>query len=193
MSSTIKYTASGRLYDGSGDNQLTSDQRYNNRSDEGETYEVTSRSSDEQRAWDVFVEQPPREFDFDDNRKFELILKLLKFIVYILAFIIILTSSVVSKVTLLLMTSLIKPNHTAISICTRGIPGLDYDKRYQVSLNINDSERIVWTWCLLIALITPELMTLFRSIRICTFKSYHRPSRSVFLFVSLNQSQSNTI
>lgn len=189
MPSSAKYTAAsggGRaVYGGSDGHAMDTVMNDRPSSHADDTYEVTSRSSDDQRAWDVFVEQPPREFDFDDNRKFELILKLLKFIVYIVAFIIVLSSAVASKVSLLLMTSLIKANHTGVAICNHGIPGLDRDKRYQMILSTNDSERIAWIWCLLIVLIIPELMTLFRSVRICTFKSYRRPAKSVFLFVSM--------
>lgn len=183
-SSSVKYNSSGGRVYGSQRLSEPGDQRPSIL-DEGNVdhYESTSRSED-QRAWDVFVEQPPPEFDFDDNTKFELILKFVKFIVYIVAFIVVLVCAVLSKGSLLLMTSLIKSNRTGISICNQGLPGLDRDKRYEAIFNITDPQRTAWIWCLFIMLITPELMTLFRSIRICTFKSYRRPAKSVFLLVS---------
>lgn len=185
MASSAKYS-NGRIYGSQRQISDPSDQRPSIL-DEGNVdhYESTARSED-QRAWDVFVEQPPPEHDFSDNKKFELVLKFLKFIVYIVAFVVVLTSAVMSKGSLLLMTSLIKPNRSGISVCNHGIPGLDRDKRYEAIFNLNDPERTAWIWCLFIVLIVPELMTLFRSVRICTFKSYRRPAKSVFLLVSTN-------
>lgn len=187
MASSAKYSSSnGRIYGSQRQLSDATDHQRNSILDEGNVdhYESTARSAEEQRAWDVFVEQPPPENDFSDNTKFELVLKFLKFIVYILAFAVVLASAVLSKGSLLLMTSLIKPNRSGISVCNHGIPGLDRDKRYEAIFNLNDPERTAWIWCLFVLLIVPELMTLFRSVRICTFKSYRRPAKSVFLLVS---------
>lgn len=134
----------------------------------------------------MFVVSPAPDEDETLNSKwFDLILKGLKLLAYIVTFGIVLCSAVVSKGTLLLMTSLIKPNRTGISVCNQGIPGLDRDKKYEAIFNLNDPERIAWIWSLLMILIVPELMALFRSCRICTFKSYKRPSKGVFSLVFL--------
>lgn len=44
-------------------------------------------------------------------------------------------------------------------------------------------ERVAWMWCLLIAFCVPEVGVLFRSVRMCFFKSWKRPPFSHFLIV----------
>ena len=143
-------------------------------------------SSQSLRGWDVFVVSPPPDEDETLNSKwFEYVLKFLKLLAYLFSFAVILTSAVLSKGSILLMTSLIKPNRTGISVCNQGVPGLDRDKRYEAIFNTTDPERVAWMWSLFFILIVPELMTLFRSCRICTFKSYRRPTTNVFTLVSI--------
>lgn len=142
-------------------------------------------ASETPKGWDVFVVSPPPDDDETLNSKaFDYVLKFLKLCAFVVSFTVILCSAVASKSTLLLMTSLIKPNRTGISVCNQGVPGLDRDKRYEAVFNMQDPERTAWIWCLFFVLVVPELMTLFRSCRICTFKSYRRPSKSVFSLVS---------
>lgn len=137
------------------------------------------------RGWDVFIVSPPPDEDETLNSKiFEFVLKFLKLLAYLFSFVIILGTAVISKGSILLMTSLIKPNRTGISVCNQGVPGLDRDKRYEAVFNTTDPERVAWMWSLFFILIVPELMTLFRSCRICTFKSYRRPTSNVFTMVS---------
>lgn len=130
---------------------------------------------------------PPADEDETLNSKwYELILKFLKLASYLVTFVIVLACAVVSKGTLLLMTSLIKPSRSGVSVCNQGIPGLDRDKKYEAIFSLGDPERVAWIWCLFAVLILPEMMTLFRSARICTFKSYRRPTKGVFGFVSVS-------
>ncbi|KAI1291990.1 Chitin synthase 8 [Halotydeus destructor] len=150
---------------------------------------VSSGRSEAPKAWDVFQATPPADEDETLNSKwYELTLKFLKLCAYIITFSIVLTCAVLSKGSLLLMTSLIKPNRTGVSVCNQGIPGLDRDKRYEAIFNLNDPERTAWIWCIFAVLVIPELMTLFRSVRICTFKSYRRPTPGVFAMVFLMES-----
>lgn len=58
-------------------------------------------------------------------------------------------------------------------------PGRDKQFVAQVPLE----EQVAWTWCLLFAFCVPELGTLFRSLRICFFKSWRRPPLRDFIFV----------
>jgi chitin synthase len=149
------------------------------------TIQDNYNNSQSLKGWDVFIVSPPDDEDETLNSKwFEILLKLLKLLAYLLSFLIILSSAVLSKGSVLLMTSLIKPNRTGISVCNQGVPGLDRDKRYEAVFNITDPERVAWMWSLFFILIVPELMTLFRSCRICTFKSYRRPNTNVFTLVS---------
>lgn len=155
-------------------------------SDEADELNVVNyNTSEPAKGWDVFVVSPPPDEDETLNSKgFDFVLKFLKLCAFVVSFAIILCSAVVSKSTLLLMTSLVKPNRTGIAVCNQAVPGLDRDKKYEAVVNLHDPERTAWLWSLFLVLVVPELMTLFRSCRICTFKSYRRPSKSVFALVS---------
>ncbi|RWS27637.1 chitin synthase 1-like protein, partial [Leptotrombidium deliense] len=142
--------------------------------------------SEAPKGWDVFVVSQNADEDETLNSKWvERVLKLMKLCAYLVTFGVVLCSAILSKITILLMTSIIKPNRTEVSVCNYGIPGLERDKKYSAVFNITDPERVAWIWCLMIVLMVPELMTLFRSARICTFKSYKRPTKFVFAFVTL--------
>ena len=108
---------------------------------------------------------------------------MLKLITYLITFTIVLSCGVLSKSIVLFMTSMVRSNRT-VPVCAQSIPGLERDKKYIAIFQPDDPERIVWIWSLFIVLIVPELMTLFRSVRICTFKSYRIPSKATFLTVS---------
>lgn len=127
---------------------------------------------------------PPDDDETSSSEWIDVILKLLKLCAYLITFIVVLACSVFSKGLVLFMTSIIRPNRTGLIICSHGIPSLDRDKKYEVVLNLTDPERVAWIWTLIAVLIVPELMTLFRAARICTFKSIRRPSKSVFSLVS---------
>lgn len=48
-----------------------------------------------------------------------------------------------------------------------------------------EEERIAWLWAILIAFSIPEIGAFIRAIRICFFKSWKKPLRSHFLFITL--------
>jgi len=132
----------------------------------------------------VFVVTPTDDEDETLSSKWiEIILKCLKVITYIITFFVVLSCAVLSKGIVLFMTSVIRPNRT-VSLCNHGIPGLERDKKYFAVFQHDDPERIVWIWSLFFILIVPEIMTLFRSTRICTFKSYRVPNKTTFITVS---------
>jgi chitin synthase len=140
------------------------------------------------KAWDVFVVSPNTDEDETaESKSIEIILKFLKAITYVITFVVVLTCAALSKSIVLLMASMIKPRK-AVNICNHGVPGLERDKNYQTQFNLDDPERISWIWALFFVLITPELFVLFRSARMCIFKSYRRPSKRVFLTVILFES-----
>jgi chitin synthase len=137
------------------------------------------------KGWDVFVDNPPPdEDDTLDSKWYQFSIKFLKVCAYFVTFAIVLGCSLVSKSLVLFMSSLIKPNRTGIPVCNQGIAGLDRDKRYETIFQLHDPERVAWIWSLLFILLVPEVMTLFRSVRICTFKSFRRPKVKEFLMVS---------
>lgn len=142
-------------------------------------------SEQEIKGWDVFANNPPPDEDETVNSKFyQYSIKLLKICVSLITCATVLVCSVVSVTQFLFMTSLIKPNRTGAQVCSQGLPGLDRDKRYEIIFQLNDPERVAWIWCILFCLLAPEIMTLFRSIRICTFKSYVTPNKSDMFLVS---------
>lgn len=53
------------------------------------------------------------------------------------------------------------------------------DKQFIVKLPT--AERVAWMWCILFAFCVPQLGALFRSVRMCYFKSSKRPLFSHFL------------
>lgn len=149
--------------------------------------DIYNRSMNEQtKGWDVFVVTPPDDEDETVNSKWvERFLRILKLVTYIITFVIVLSTAVLSKGIVLFMTSMVRSNRT-VPVCSQSIPGLERDKKYLAVFQADDPERIAWIWSLFLIIIVPELMTLFRSVRICTFKSYRIPTKSTFLIVSLS-------
>lgn len=151
----------------------------------GFSQQQTPSEQQEIKGWDLFANNPPPDEDETVNSKFyQFSIKLLKVCVSLITCATVLVCSVISVTQFLFMTSLIKPNRTGVQICSQGLPGLDRDKRYEIIFQLNDPERVAWIWCILFCLLAPEIMTLFRSIRICTFKSYVTPSKSDMFLVS---------
>ncbi len=82
------------------------------------------------------------------------------------------------------MSSMIRINRT-MSVCDDGIASLaEYrDQKYKTIITYDDEERIAWIWCLLFVMIIPEIFTLWRSGRICVFKSFKKSYASTFFLV----------
>ncbi|XP_017493923.1 PREDICTED: uncharacterized protein LOC108382039, partial [Rhagoletis zephyria] len=140
------------------------------------------------KGWDVFIVTPPDDEDETLSSKWvEKFLRLLKLLTILLTFIIVVSCAVLSKGIVLFMTSMIRSNRT-VSVCAQSIPGLERDKKYLAVFAADDPERVAWIWSLFFILIVPELMTLFRSARICVFKSYHLPSKQTFLTILIMES-----
>ncbi|KAK0162543.1 hypothetical protein PV327_006311 [Microctonus hyperodae] len=142
-------------------------------------YGGSHRTVLETKAWDVFRD-PPRKIDSGSmaNQKcLDTTVQITKAIVYFFVFIIVLGSGVIAKGTILLMTSQLKPDRIIV-YCNRQ---LGRDKQFIITLP--EEERIVWIWCIIIAYVVPEFGTLFRSVRMCIFKSWKKPLSSHFLLV----------
>lgn len=138
------------------------------------------RSTQDTKGWDVFVVTPPEDEDETlSSKAVDITLKILKLFVYLVTFCVVLCSAVIAKGTFLFMTSNARSNKS-LEVCKKGL-GLERDKDYQVFLP--EIERIAWMWSLFLVLIVPELFALFRSARICVFKSYKRPKFLTFLAV----------
>lgn len=139
----------------------------------------STRTVPETKGWDVFRD-PPDKVDSGSmaNQKcLEITVKILKVVAYLVTFVIVLGSGVISKGTLLFMTSQIKPEKVTL-FCNKE---LGREKEFVVKLP--PAERVVWMWCLLFAFCVPQLGTLFRSARMCFFKSWKVPSFAHFLIL----------
>ncbi|KAH0547067.1 uncharacterized protein LOC123268674 [Cotesia glomerata] len=100
--------------------------------------------------------------------------KLVSFLLFILYVVLFMISCIVSKSTLLSMTSQLEPNHTAYCRKRQGS-----FEMMRVELVQSEEERIMWIWCLLLAFAVPELVNSV----VCFRKSRSRPSICQFLQV----------
>ncbi|KAB0798176.1 hypothetical protein PPYR_09169 [Photinus pyralis] len=144
-------------------------------------YGGSTRTVQETKGWDVFRD-PPAKVDSGSmaNQKcLDITVKILKVVAYLVTFAIVLASGVISKGTLLFMTSQLKDDRI-MPYCNRE---LGRDKEFIVKLPRN--ERVAWMWCLLFAFWVPEMGALFRSVRMCFFKSWRKPHFAHFLIVFL--------
>ncbi|KAF8790062.1 Chitin synthase chs-2 like protein [Argiope bruennichi] len=149
-----------------------------------ETTYGSRRSGQEEKGWDVFVVTPPEEEDETViSKAVDITLKAFKLFIYLLTFCVVLGSAVISKGTFLFMTSHVKRNKT-LPVCQKGL-GLDRDKDYEVFLT--EFESVPWIWSLFLVLAVPELFALFRSSRICVFKSYKKPKLTTFIAVFIGE------
>lgn len=142
--------------------------------------------SETSSRWDAFMSVPSEDDDETlDSQWIETFLKILKLITYIITFIIVLSSAVVSRSIVLLMVSMIKVNKT-VPVCNEDFESLKNirDQKYAAIFHFDSEERIAWIWSLLFVLISPEVLTFLRSARICLFKNIKRPKMSTFFIVS---------
>lgn len=130
------------------------------------------------------------------NQKcFEISAKICKVFAYLLTFVIVLGSGVVSKGTLLFMTSQIRQDKI-VTYCNRDLGTyfkviknfsrvttnyLGREKQFIVKLP--EAERVAWIWCIFFAFIVPQLGSTFRACRMCFFKSSKKPTSFQFLLV----------
>ncbi|XP_015588503.1 chitin synthase chs-2 isoform X2 [Cephus cinctus] len=152
-------------------------------SDEGSTsanedYEENPQA--EIQLWDAFrtFMRKPETGSMADKRCFEKLLRAVKVIVYGVVFIVVLGGSVVSKGTILFMTSHIR-NRRYTYYCN-----YEAGRRYrQFVATLPDEGRVAWMWCIFFAFIGPEVFTLLSSINACIFKKWRMPRVAPFLLV----------
>lgn len=147
-------------------------------------YGGSQRTVQETKGWDVFREFPPKQDSgsMESQKCLEFTVRMLKIAAYIVVFVMVLSSGVIAKGTMLFMTSQIQKDRR-IAYCNRN---LGRDKQFIVSLP--DEERVAWMWAILAAFAIPEIGTLIRSVRICFFKSSKRPTSAQFIVVFVAES-----
>nr|AYU70919.1 chitin synthase 2 [Cryptolestes ferrugineus] len=123
------------------------------------------------KDWDTFVSTPlpPNVGSEAEPRWIEEAAKYMKLFTIFMVFLVVLFAAVLSKATLLLMTSQIKKN------VTRPYCNEDLDKRQEFIVSIPVHERVVWIWLIIFAYFVPEIGTFIRSLRIVYFKNWDRP------------------
>ncbi|GFY72001.1 chitin synthase chs-2 [Trichonephila inaurata madagascariensis] len=142
---------------------------------------------EELKGWDVFIVTPPEEEDETATSKaIDITLKLMKIFVYLVTFCVVIISAVIAKGSFLFMTSHMRESKS-LPVCRRGL-GLDRDKDYEIVLPT--IQRVAWIWGVFFVLVIPECFTLFRSFRICVFKSYKKPKLLSFLSVFIAETLS---
>lgn len=144
-------------------------------------YGGSVRTVQETKGWDVFRDPPIKEESgsMANQKCLEITVKILKVVAYLVTFVIVLVSGVISKGTILFMTSQLKADKI-VHYCNKD---LGRDKQFIVKLPTQ--ERVAWMWCLFFAFCVPQLGALFRSTRMCYFKSSKRPPFSHFLMIFL--------
>nr|QWX20092.1 chitin synthase 2 [Henosepilachna vigintioctopunctata] len=120
--------------------------------------------------WDVFKDTPRKPDTGSDleSKQYDFTVKAAKILVYVVVFMVILCTAMLSKGTLFLMTSQVKINTTR-PICNEH---LDTNRKFQVQLP--EDERVTWIWALIYVYFVPQIATFLRSLRVCLFKSWKK-------------------
>ncbi|XP_022698003.1 uncharacterized protein LOC111265514 isoform X4 [Varroa jacobsoni] len=148
---------------------------------------------------DAFKPAPHVEIDeAEDSSCAEATTRVIKALSFVVTFVIILGSAITSRMSLLLMVSqldiphgenmmnVVYYNRTNQSfnrslpmrvVCSESVLGLSpSSKDNSFSVSTNKFQAVVWTWVLLLCLITPECLKLLVSVKLCLFKPIIWPS-----------------
>lgn len=160
------------------DHTIHDDSDGNISDDETSSLCSSSRPVQATKEWDVFTNNPPVIItgSMADQSCMQTSLKIVKILAYVFSFLLVLGGAVVSKGTMLFMTSQLTIGRT-IQYCNQGA------KQRQFVVTLPEVERVGWVWCLFFAYAVPELMSFVRSIRICFFKNSPKPTFWEFLAV----------
>ncbi|KAG7308892.1 hypothetical protein JYU34_006158 [Plutella xylostella] len=170
--------AQSRGVKGLKDDSDGSDSDYDGFYDDPDAEDLDQRAAQETKAWNLFRELPVKKESgsMASTVWIDASVKGLKLLAYVFVFIFVLGSAVLSKGTLLFITSQLKKGRV-IPYCN---VQLALDKQFETVLPFE--ERLAWLWAALIVFGFPEVLTLFRSARICFFKTSVKPSIMEFMF-----------
>lgn len=138
---------------------------------------------EEKYNWNLF-KNTPRETvsgSLEQSKYIDGSIKFLKITTIIVTFLVVLLTAVISKGSLLFMTSQIRPNITRL-YCNKYL-----DNRQQYIVNHPVEERTVWIWLIIFSYLVPEMGTFFRSLRIVCFKSWKYPTTFEFIMLALTE------
>ncbi|CAH2243522.1 jg9407 [Pararge aegeria aegeria] len=133
--------------------------------------DLDQRTAQETKGWNLFREIPVKKESGSmvSYSWVETGVKFLKFLAYIITFAAVLGSAVISKGTLLFITSQLKKGRH-ISHCNKA---LALDQQFITVHTLE--ERITWLWAAFIVFAVPEVGLFLRSVRICFFKTARKP------------------
>ncbi|CAH1104222.1 unnamed protein product [Psylliodes chrysocephalus] len=144
---------------------------------------IDNEMYEEKYNWNLF-KNTPRETvsgSLEQSKYIDGSIKFLKITTIIVTFLVVLLTAVISKGSLLFMTSQIRPNITRL-YCNKYL-----DNRQQYIVNHPVEERTVWIWLIIFSYLVPEMGTLFRSLRIVCFKSWKYPTTFEFIILALTE------
>nr|XP_022916175.1 uncharacterized protein LOC111426060 [Onthophagus taurus] len=144
-----------------------------------------TRREQEKKAWNIF-EDPPRitpTGSMVETKWLDFAEKSGKVLAYFITFVFVLGGALISKGTLIFMTSQLSGNEKPY--CNR-----DIDKNRQFSVILPDEEKIAWMWILLFTYCVPQIGTFLRAVRMVLYKSWNRPKLGEFLKVFISETLS---
>nr|AKZ08595.1 chitin synthase B [Helicoverpa armigera] len=139
--------------------------------------DLEQRTAQETKGWNLFRELPVKKESgsMASTAWIDTSVKILKFLAYITIFVVVLGSAVISKGTLLFITSQLKKGKH-ITHCNRA---LALDQQFITVHSLE--ERVTWLWAAFIMFSFPEVGVFLRSVRICFFKTALKPTFLHFL------------
>ncbi|PZC82421.1 hypothetical protein B5X24_HaOG210462 [Helicoverpa armigera] len=139
--------------------------------------DLEQRTAQETKGWNLFRELPVKKESgsMASTAWIDTSVKMLKFLAYITIFVVVLGSAVISKGTLLFITSQLKKGKQ-ITHCNRA---LALDQQFITVHSLE--ERVTWLWAAFIMFSVPEVGVFLRSVRICFFKTALKPTFLHFL------------
>ncbi|XP_012535392.1 chitin synthase chs-2 [Monomorium pharaonis] len=133
--------------------------------------------------WDVFecLPPPPESGSMRNNRFFEIVIWILKVLIYGLLFSIVLCSGIASKFAILLATAQLRKNQS-MSACNHN---LELEESF-TEYTQNEINHIKWTWCLIFIFLVPECIGVLNTLLHHLFKRKPRmPKKRNILFMIL--------
>ncbi|XP_052747628.1 chitin synthase chs-2-like [Galleria mellonella] len=146
-----------------------------------DTDEPDQRTARETKGWNLFREVPVKKESGSQATAewIDLSVKILKLLAYILVFLAVLSSAVIAKGILLFITSQLKKDRN-INHCNKP---LALDQQFLTTHTLE--ERVSWLWAAVIVFGAPEIGVFLRSVRICFFKTYRKPTHLEFFVAFL--------
>ncbi|XP_076280486.1 chitin synthase chs-2 isoform X3 [Lasioglossum baleicum] len=131
--------------------------------------------------WDTFKKVPTKKesASMQNNEWLSFVMRIIKFLMYSIIFIIILSCSLIAKCAVLFAVSQLDEEHTT-QLC-------DYYSDFKEDLNakISREGRTIWTWCIIFMFLVPECFSILQSIWYSIFKKNEKMPKTQNLAIFL--------